>query len=391
MVKNKYLLFSAFLIIFFFLSTNSALALEVDLGLGPNPDLPHYVSFIFTWLIGIAGILSLVSFTVGAIGLINPNVEAHKEATDRMKGAVLGLVLTLASFIIINTINPALKTLNLTPLTPVVIPPPAPAPGVYYYLSPDCTGDSSAVNTYSGDYIDNKFAGKIQSVKIVNYIDPEFPENDIYYGVIFHKETGLINGGECNPPMLSPVNVQSQCLSLKDLDPAATNAADIFSFDTNFSTSPGNGVTFYSAPHGWYVGAKAGYCNIADSSIIIPTPLLNPNFAIPNIYSAINPESNDMRFDYTGVVRPPEYQKQCITFLSYSCSGSIRIKGSYLVALYSSTNTSNGVGYCQTFTKDVEDLNEQPFLASGAKMIDGIYIIPLVSQGGGAGEAETPE
>ena len=111
---------ASFLIIFLFVAINSALALEVQLpGLGTNPTLPQYVSFFFSWLIGIAGVLSLISFTIGAVGLINPNVEAHGEAKSRMISAVLGLVLTMASFIIINTINSNIINIQLTPLESV--------------------------------------------------------------------------------------------------------------------------------------------------------------------------------------------------------------------------------------------------------------------------------
>ncbi|MCX6720860.1 MAG: hypothetical protein NTW11_03580 [Candidatus Staskawiczbacteria bacterium] len=132
-IKNSYLLLFFFLVAFIILSTGVASALEIKNypvipGL-PNlntatPDIASYVKYFFGLLVFIAGILSLISFTIGAVGLINPNVEAHGDAKDRMKGAVIGLALTLVSFIIINTINPALTNPSLTPLPPTA--------GVFY-------------------------------------------------------------------------------------------------------------------------------------------------------------------------------------------------------------------------------------------------------------------
>ena len=91
-----------------------------------NNCIPIYISYWFGLLVYVAGTISIISFIVGAIGLINPNIEAHNDAKDRMKGAILGLVLTMASFIIMKTINPSLTTPSLTALSTY-------GPGIYYY------------------------------------------------------------------------------------------------------------------------------------------------------------------------------------------------------------------------------------------------------------------
>jgi len=345
--KNKHLLLSAFFIVFIFWGTNSALALEVNLGLGNNPTLPQYVTFIFSWLIGIAGALALISFTIGAIGLINPNVEAHSDAKDRMKGAVLGLVLTLASFIILNTINPALTTPTLTPLPPIVVPTPPPQPGVYFYLSPDCSGDNSGANTASQNEIGSPFKRHIGSIKIIND-----PTNDLYYGVIFHKETGLNNGGECSLPI-----TDAGCRT-GNID---ASAADIFRSNKNPGAS-GDGVTFYSEPFGWATGAKAGFESVEDQYILFPYLIMDPS---------------KMLFSYKNIFVPPGYENQYKTFRDRP--GSIGIKGNYLIALYSKDIKNRN--YCQTFAPDptmygVPNLQSQPIIASGALKLDRVYIIP---------------
>ena len=61
--------------------------------------------------------------------------------------------------------------------------------------------------------------------------------------------------------------------------------------------------------------------------------------------------------------------------------GSIRVKGSYIVALYS--QDSGESGYCQTFTQNVENLRTEPILASGTADsgtsggLNSVYIIPV--------------
>ena len=87
-----------------------------------------------------------------------------------------------------------------------------------------------------------------------------------------------------------------------------------------------------------------------------------------------------MNFLWTNVDQPPAYQTMCKTF--QSCPGSIDIKGSYLVGLYS-TPSSN---YCQTFTENVANLNTEPILGAGnlSTSFDKIYIIPTIGASGGS-------
>lgn len=107
-----------------------------------------YVSYFFGLAIIIAGFIALVSFTIGAVTYIisagNPSTIG--EAKDRMTGALIGLVLLLTSFLIMQTINPAITQTTVGSL-PIV-------DGVYYYKSDKemlpaqmtVSDDSSALN-----------------------------------------------------------------------------------------------------------------------------------------------------------------------------------------------------------------------------------------------------
>lgn len=562
MKKNKYLLFLTFLLFFLFLATHFAFALEVPLpGLCPSsgtcsPTLPEYVVYIFKFAISIAGVLSVLSFAVGAVQLIGSadNAQTASDAKDRMKGAVIGLILTAASTIIIITINPVLKTPLLPPVqqlggvyyddannTPTphsddsanvpegssnlvykcsgntsnapgvlvwTFPNPGlengngdlsgvtvsemqcggttaigdgsfkwafDAPGVYFCLggcSGDmCSGYMSGANTASVGQLDDTFNTKLAAVRIVND-----QKNNKQYGVIFHNEAGLENGGLCNYPKINTGSAAT-CESVdNDME---VSALDIFALDK--TSTAGNGVTFYSKPTGWNTDSgghkAAGFYPPKDNSLDF-TNVINEqtsamcydytNVDVPdaykfkcsgskcggndnsggdcgngqpmqtcpdgskscncpaaynnktqNIYAAVSPALKN-NFVLAAACTPGESctctdgstgycsgdsscqgcgstgnvcdcgngepaSEACCTNTKCSdsacetfedCPGSIEIKGSYLVGIFSE-DLLMGDTYCQTFAKTVPNLNVQDIIASGSEETGQIYIIPV--------------
>ena len=374
--QNKFLIFLIFFAALLFLSFTFTSALEVKIsGLSDSSSLGDYVSVIFTWVMGIAGTITLISFIVGAVGLIisGDNPTLHGDSIDRIKGAILGLVLIMASFLILKTINPAFVNPTLTPLPPgptIAVPI---IPGVYYYTEAGCAGDSSGPNTYSQNAIDSAFAGKIKSVKIINDV-----KNYLGYGAIFHQESGLENGGGCTAPITT-----EGCQKVVGVEPFAV---DIFQLNAHPSLS-GSGVVFYSEAYGWNTGINAG-------------SFLEKGGPDGPISGPIHLAPAQMSFDYSKVNRPDTYMHKCSSSSASTgspgnrdgvdcsknacetfedCAGAIKINGSYLVALYSQ-NTRAGVAlYCQTFTKDVENLDAEQIVAGGTEMgekLSDIYIVP---------------
>jgi len=381
--KNNYFIFIFSVLVILSSGANPAFAaMEVNLpGLSDNATLSQYAAYIFDTLIGLAGGLALISFVIGAVTLImsGDSAEASSNAKDRMKGAILGLVLTLASFLIIDKINPSLEKLNMTKLPEVVIPVPAVESGIYFFSEAGCTGDSSGAVTSSQNNLEGLVDAGIKSLKIVND-----PVNKIDYGIILHENVGLNSGGKCSQPITS-----EGCQSI-NIDP---EAADIFEMNKENPGGAGDGVSFYSEPYGWDSGADAGFYNVDNDEIDSPS------------YQA-SPEK--MCFSYTGVKEPEAYQHKCAggTCGNFSgsegdttgdegvdcstdacetfkdCPGSIDIKGSYLVAVYSkdSKSGSSDANYCQTFngqTRDVEDMDTEPVVAAGGNEISKIIIIPI--------------
>jgi hypothetical protein len=91
--------------------------------------LAEYIAYFFAVGIAIGGVLALVSLAIGGITFIGSagNPGATGDAKDRIKSAILGLILLMTSFLILQTINKTLVTPSITPVAGV--------DGIYYFKS----------------------------------------------------------------------------------------------------------------------------------------------------------------------------------------------------------------------------------------------------------------
>lgn len=85
-------------------------------GFSGNPDLGQWLESLFTILIVIAGILALIMIIVGGITYITSESFGDKgKGKSYIINAIVGLILALGSWVILNTINPDLaEDLNIT-------------------------------------------------------------------------------------------------------------------------------------------------------------------------------------------------------------------------------------------------------------------------------------
>jgi len=75
--------------------------------------LTDYLKFIFPLAIGLAALLALVMITIGGIEYIFSAVPGVKsEGLKRIQEAIWGLLLALAAYLILYTINPDLINLS---------------------------------------------------------------------------------------------------------------------------------------------------------------------------------------------------------------------------------------------------------------------------------------
>jgi len=84
-------------------------------------DTSSYIVNLFTLLIGIAGVLAVIMLVIGGIqyvgGAGSPSMRSS--AKERIWGALLGLVIALISYLVLNSINPDLLAENVVVPTTV--------------------------------------------------------------------------------------------------------------------------------------------------------------------------------------------------------------------------------------------------------------------------------
>jgi hypothetical protein len=80
--------------------------------------LPELVKMYFQWGIGISALLAGVSFAVGAVqyAVSAASATVKSSAKDRMINSLIGMVILLGSIVILNTINPEIRNLGVSPL-----------------------------------------------------------------------------------------------------------------------------------------------------------------------------------------------------------------------------------------------------------------------------------
>jgi hypothetical protein len=200
--------------------------------------------------------------------------------------------------------------------------------------------------------IANPFKTSTKGIRIVNNAKN-------HYGAIFHDVRGLENGGVCSTPRINSTN-GTICESAGGMSFSAVN---IFSLNFQNPDSSGDGVDFYSEPFGQETGTLQkgeGFYKVAKEEI---NPVYFKN-------------TSDMGFwpdNYTFNTLP-EYKQAYKSFQDRS--GSVYIKGKYLVALYSGADDG---WYCQTFSKTVPNLNAQQIISANKEnqKINSVYIIPV--------------
>jgi hypothetical protein len=84
-----------------------------------NQHLPEIVGFIYYFIVTVAGLAAFVMLVWGGIQWLTSGAipSQASAARDRIRSAILGLLLILASVLIIQIINPELTVLSLDPIT----------------------------------------------------------------------------------------------------------------------------------------------------------------------------------------------------------------------------------------------------------------------------------
>lgn len=77
--------------------------------------LPELIKYIYLFAMGISGAVALTSMLIGAIRYISAagNPSKMSDARDQIFSALLGVVILLSSYLILNTINPDLVNFTI--------------------------------------------------------------------------------------------------------------------------------------------------------------------------------------------------------------------------------------------------------------------------------------
>ncbi|MAF20591.1 MAG: hypothetical protein CMI55_02830 [Parcubacteria group bacterium] len=78
-----------------------------------SPDLATYIRGIYLFGIGLVGVAALVYLTIGGlIYMTSDTIGSKEKAKEYIWGAISGLILALAAYLILYTINPNLVKLK---------------------------------------------------------------------------------------------------------------------------------------------------------------------------------------------------------------------------------------------------------------------------------------
>lgn len=80
------------------------------------PNLNDYLQFVFQFAIGITGVLAVIMIILGGITYLSTDaIGGKKDGKEMITNALGGLALAILSWLILNTINPTLLIINVTP------------------------------------------------------------------------------------------------------------------------------------------------------------------------------------------------------------------------------------------------------------------------------------
>jgi hypothetical protein len=94
-----------------------------------GPGLTDYLGWVFKFMLAAAAFLAVAQIVIGGISMIvgGASETARGDAKKRIQEAIYGLLLALASWLILYTINPDLAQMKLT--IPAVEDLPGPTSG----------------------------------------------------------------------------------------------------------------------------------------------------------------------------------------------------------------------------------------------------------------------
>mgnify|MGYP001059218864 CR=1 FL=1 len=135
-------------------------------GRGEEVTLAYFISYIFNFALMTVGVVALLMLVVNAIRYMTSTVAPAKraEAIEGMRNIGYGLLILLASFIILNTINPELTALATRGYNNLIQESRA----VVLYDKANCGGNSIGFDEDVGDLVPLGWDNLTKSFKVKN-------------------------------------------------------------------------------------------------------------------------------------------------------------------------------------------------------------------------------
>jgi hypothetical protein len=161
-----------------------------------------YINLVIKIFIGIIGVLGAVMIVLGGIQYMTTDAVSKKEGGKEMiTNSIFGLILALASWVVLNTINPHLLDINLDGLKNGAV-------AVTVSAEDDAPTKNVPVKTYTGATVQSKCtqvsadAANIDGISLVDGSpwgnDPVLAQNEATYRSKLLQAGVNINAGNCS-------------------------------------------------------------------------------------------------------------------------------------------------------------------------------------------------
>lgn len=155
-----------------------------------------FIVYLFNLSIAVGTFIAAIVLIMAGVDYVSSRGEPAKigEAKNKIKNAFLGLIILLASFMILNIINPQLTSIKINqlkndPQKEIVVPE---GTGIYLYDSPNyvSTVDPLRIIKSKANFTNENFNSRMQSIKFVNPDGGDFQ----FGAVLFAKNEDTIYG-----------------------------------------------------------------------------------------------------------------------------------------------------------------------------------------------------
>jgi hypothetical protein len=205
---------------FFAIASEVSAALEVNWPISPlgtrldeNASLTVLIKYFYDWGIGLGGLAAFVALVIAGFQYLTSagNPTRMKDAMDRIKSAGAGLLLLLASFLILNTINPQLTKLRMPEFPPLnesewtvgfevaTTTQGGSCTGVQLYSGANYASGSEIGGIIGPGGEKDNITGGVKSVKFS-------PEKNSSCQLTLYRKTGFVTNSD-NPSLIVTVSV----------------------------------------------------------------------------------------------------------------------------------------------------------------------------------------